>query len=396
MTSRREFLAGAAAGGVGLGFGGMSMRGEANVNPATGVGATGPRGGPGHRPLQELPRAERPLDLLILGGTAFLGIAQVEYARARGHRVTLFNRGRTNPHLFPELEKLVGDRAIPDYSALEGRRWDAVLDNSASLSPWVEDSTEILRDSVGHYLFVSSISAHKDNSRIGGTETTPVFTEEDYRDALEAGQERAYGPNKAQAERVTLRAFGDGGIVVRPGLIVGPHDRSDRFTYWPVRIHRGGEVLAPGDGSDWVQWVDVRDLARFMVHLLEVEASGTYNATGPEAPLTMAGLLYGIRAITSADVSFAWVEADFLREHEVGAWMEMPLWVYPSPEMRGFSAWDCSKAVEAGLTFRPLADTARDTLEWWASQPQEDRELGTGLDPEKEARILEAWHARSG
>jgi len=127
-----------------------------------------------------------------------------------------------------------------------------------------------------------------------------------------------------------------------------------------------------------------------------VEASGTYNATGPEAPLTMAGLLYGIRAITSAQVSFTWVEADFLREHEVGAWMEMPLWVYPSPEMRGFSAWDCSKAVEAGLTFRPLADTARDTLEWWASQPPEDRELGTGLDPEKEARILEAWHARSG
>lgn len=372
------------------------MRGEANVNPATGVGATGSRGGPGHRPLQDVPRAERPLDILILGGTAFLGIAQVEYARARGHRVTLFNRGRTNPHLFPDLEKLVGDRAIPDYSALEGRRWDAVLDNSASLAPWVEDSTEILRDSVGHYLFVSSISAHKDNSRIGGTETTPVFTEEDYRDALEAGQDRAYGPNKAQAERVTLRAFGDQGIVVRPGLIVGPHDRSDRFTYWPVRIHRGGEVLAPGDGSDWVQWVDVRDLARFMVHLLEVEASGTYNATGPEAPLTMAGLLYGIRAITSADVSFAWVEADFLREHEVGAWMEMPLWVYPSPEMRGFSAWDCSKAVEAGLTFRPLADTARDTLEWWASQPPEDRELGTGLDPEKEARILEAWHARSG
>ena len=389
MTTRRRFLATSAGVGLGVGLGGGAFAPE-GVRGADLTKTLPAGGGDG----LQVSRAERPLDILILGGTAFLGIAQVEYARARGHTVTLFNRGRTNPHLFPGVEKLVGDRAVPDYSALEGRRWDAVLDNSASLATWVRDSTDVLKDQADRYLFVSSISAHKDNSRIGGDENTPVFTEEDYEEALAAGQERAYGPNKAQAERVTLDVFGDGGIVVRPGLIVGPHDRSDRFTYWPVRIDRGGEVLAPGDGSDWAQWVDVRDLAAFMVHLLEVEASGTYNATGPRAPMTMEGLLYGVRAITPADVSFTWVEAGFLREHEVGAWMEMPLWVYPSPETRGFSAWDCSKAMEAGLTFRPLADTARDTLEWWRSEAAEGRELRTGLDPEKEARILKAWHAR--
>ena len=206
----------------------------------------------------------------------------------------------------------------------------------------------------------------------------------------------AFGPNKAQAERVTFSAFQDRGVVVRPGLIVGPGDRSGRFTYWPVRIDRGGEVLAPGDGTDLAQIVDVRDLARFMVHLVEEEATGTYNATGPEAPMTMEEMLYGIRAITSSPVSFTWVAADFLREQGVGAWMEMPVWVYPDPEMQGFSAYDCSKAINAGLSFRPLAETARDTLSWWKGLSEEEQTLRTGLTPEREGEILRAWHARAG
>ncbi len=391
MTSRREFLAGTAAAGLGMGFGGVP-------------GAGGTRGAEGRGLLdgrvqdQEVQKAAKPLRILILGGTAFLGPAEVEYAMARGHTVTLFNRGRTNPHLFPEVEKLVGDRAVPDYSALEGREWDAVIDNSANVASWVEDSTELLRDKAGSYLFVSTISTHKDNSILGQTEDGPVFTREDYDEVIasDAGFGAQYGPNKAQAERYTLEAFGDGGMVVRPGLIVGPGDRSDRFTYWPVRIDRGGEVLAPGDGTDWAQIIDVRDLGRFLVHLVEENASGTFLATGPEAPLSMAGMLYGIRAITSADVKFTWVDADFLREHEVGAWMEMPVWVYPSEETRGFSSYDCSKAIAHGLTFRPLAETARDTLEWWRAKPEEEKALRTGLDPEKEARILAAWHAREG
>ncbi len=393
MASRREFLAGTAAAGLGLGLGGI---------PAMGTHVSDARGregkAPGPHPLQEVTPAPKPLDLLILGGTAFLGPAQVRYALARGHTVTLFNRGRTNPHLFPGVEKLIGDRAVPDYTSLEGRRWDAVLDNSANVASWVVDSTEVLKDATDRYLYVSSISAHEDNSIIGQTEEGPVFSEEDYEEAMASGESMgaAFGPNKAQAERVTFRVFGDRGIVVRPGLIVGPGDRSDRFTYWPVRIDRGGEVVAPGDGGDWAQYVDVRDLGAFMVHLVEQEASGTFNATGPASPLTMAGMLYGIRAVTSTPVTITWVDTEVLRAHEVGGWMEMPVWVYPTEETRGFSAYDCSKAMAAGLTFRPLADTARDTLEWWKSKPPEEQTLRTGLDPEKEAAILRDWHARKG
>ncbi len=391
MTSRRQFLAGTAAAGMGLGLGGIP------VEAGTGRGSRGGAWDDARSRAQEVPKAPRPLRILILGGTAFLGPAQVEYALARGHTVTLFNRGQTNPQLFPNVEKLQGDRAVPDYSALEGREWDAVIDNSANVAKWVQDATAVLKDTAGRYLFVSSISAHKDNSILGQTEDGPVFTREEYDEVIAsgAGMGEAFGPNKAQAERDTFAAFGDRGIVVRPGLIVGPGDRSHRFTYWPVRIDRGGEVLAPGDGTDFAQIVDVRDLGAFMVKLVEDQAGGTFLATGPEAPLTMAGMLYGIRAITSADVSFTWVDADFLREHEVGAWMEMPVWVYPSEETRGFSAYDCSKAIAAGLAFRPLADTARDTLAWWRSLPADQQTMRTGIDPEKEARILAAWHART-
>jgi 2'-hydroxyisoflavone reductase len=392
MASRREFLAGSAA--VGLGLGGLSVTGCAG--PEGGAEGSGETSGAGAEPA--IPRADRPLRILILGGTAFLGPAQVEYALARGHSVTLFNRGRTNPELFPDVEKLVGDRSVPDYSALEGREWDAVIDNSANVAQWVIDAAPLLKDRVGRYLFVSSISAHTDNSIVGQDENGPVFTQADYDEVIasEASFGAAFGPNKAQAERVTLEQFGEGGLVVRPGLIVGPMDGSGRFTYWPVRIDRGGEVLAPGDGSDLTQILDVRDLGQFMVHLIEQEASGTYLATGPESPLTMAGLLYGCRAVTSTPVTITWVDADFLQEHEVGAWMEMPCWMYPSAEMAGFSSYDCTKAIQAGLSFRPLAETARDTLQWWKSLPEDQQGMRTGIDPEKEANILRAWHARNG
>ncbi|MBT8398541.1 MAG: NAD-dependent epimerase/dehydratase family protein [Gemmatimonadetes bacterium] len=389
MSTRREFLAGSALAGLGVGLGSFST-----------IGCGGGQGNAEGEPNAEaggISPAENPLRILILGGTAFLGPAQVDYALARGHEVTLFNRGRTNPHLFPDVEKLIGDRAEPDYSALEGHEWDAVIDNSANVASWLDDATQVLQDRAGRYLFVSSISAHSDNSTVGQTEDGPVFSEEDYNDAVAsgAGLGAAFGPNKAQAERLTFRAFGDRGIVVRPGLIVGPMDNSGRFTYWPVRIDRGGEVLAPGDGNDLTQIVDVRDLSKFMVHLVEQEQSGTFNATGPESPMTMAEMLAGIRSVTSTPVTITWVHADFLREHEVGGWMEMPCWVYPSPETAGFSAYDCTKAINAGLAFRPLAETARDTLAWWKSLPEEQQALRTGIDPEKEANILRVWSERS-
>ena len=390
MANRREFLTTTVAAGLGLGLGGTP------VAAGTREGQMG-RKGTGQEG-QQVSKAERPLRILVLGGTGFLGPAEVEYALARGHTVTLFNRGRTNAHLFPGVEKLVGDRAAPELSALEGRTWDVVMDTSANVATWVKATAEALKGSVGRYLFVSSISAHTDNSILGQTEDGPVFSHQDYLDvvARNAGMGEAFGPNKAEAERIVHDTFGDGGLVVRPGLIVGPGDNSDRFTYWPVRLDRGGDVLAPGDGTDLAQIVDVRDLGRFLVHLVEQEASGTYNAVGPASPMTMAEMIYGIRAVTSSELSITWVAADFLREHEVGAWMEMPVWVYPSVETQGFSDWDCSKARAAGLTFRPLADTARDTLAWWKARAPDARPMRTGLAPDKEARILAAWRARAG
>ncbi len=391
MANRRDFLITTAVAGVGLGLGC-----DSSVPQASGDAAEArPDVAPGSQPVS-VSRASKPLSILMLGGTGFLGPAEVEYALARGHTVTLFNRGETNPELFPDVERLVGDRAAPDLEALKGRRWDAVMDTSASIATWVQSTADVLKDS-GRYLFVSTISAHSDNSIVGQTEDGAVFSHADYVKAIEdaaASGGRAYGPNKAEAERIVHDTFGDRGLVVRPGLIVGPGDRSDRFTYWPVRIDRGGEVLAPGDGTDHVQIVDVRDLGRFLVDLIEQEASGTYNATGPNSPLTMAETLYGIKAVTSTDVSFRWVDADFLREQKVGGWIEMPLWVYPGPETLGFSDWDCSKAIAAGLNFRPLADTARDTLAWWKARPGDAPALRAGLAPDKEEAVLAAWKAR--
>jgi len=393
MANRRQFLATTAAAGVGLGLGGRPAAADGGGAGISGPAASGTQGG-----LQAIPPAPRSLSILMLGGTGFLGPAEVEYAMARGHKVTLFNRGRTNPRLFPQAERLVGDRATGDLAALQGRRWDAVMDTSANTATWVRDSAAALKDSVGRYLFVSSISAHTDNSIIGQTEDGAVFSHADYEDvvAKNAPMGQAFGPNKAEAERIVHATFGDRGLVVRPGLIVGPGDNSDRFTYWPVRIDRGGEIVAPGDGTDHTQIVDVRDLGRFLVHLVEQGASGTYNAVGPKSAMTMAEMLYGIRAITSSALKFCWVPVDILREQKVGGWMEMPCWVYPEPETRGFSDWDCSKAIAAGLEFRPLADTARDTLAWWKARPADAPAMRTGLKPEKEAAVLAAWKARMG
>ena len=392
MTSRREFLAGTAAAGVGLGLGGVPAPGQGGE----GLGGSSMADDPGAG-IQEVPKAEKALRILILGGTAFLGPAEVEYALARGHTVTLFNRGRTNPHLFPDVEKLVGDRAVPDYESLVGREWDAVIDNSANVALWVQQAAEVLKDTVGRYLFVSSISAYSDMNLPGMDENGPVFTREDYDEAIasEAGMGAAFGPNKAQAERDTFEAFGERGLVVRPGLIVGPLDRSHRYGYWPVRMDRGGEVLCPGDGSSRAQIVDVRDLGQFLVHLVENEASGTYTATGPDYPMTMRQMLEGTREGVGSEATLTWVDADFMREHEVRPWGEMPVYQFPG-EGDGLLSTNVDKAIAAGLTFRPLTETARDTLEWFKSLPEDQQTMRTGIDPEKEANVLAAWHARSG
>jgi 2'-hydroxyisoflavone reductase len=381
MTStRRDFVRAAAAAGGALGLGMVGRTADAQ-----------------ERSLQAR-RADQSLRILILGGTGFTGPHQVAYALARGHTVTVFNRGRTQPTVHPDLfdrvEQLTGDRNN-DLESLRGHTWDAVIDNSASIPRWVRQTAELLKDSVGLYLFTSTLSVHPEDGRIGVTEDDPVATIAD--PTIERVTGETYGALKALCEEETRKAFPNGAIIVRPHLIVGPGDNTDRFTYWPVRIARGGEVMAPGTPDDPMQYIDARDLAEFDIHLIEQRATGTYSAVGPLAPLTIAEMLYGIRAVVSNEISFTWVDADFLEANGVQAWMEMTVWVPPRGDGAGSAMFVNRRAVAAGLTYRPLAVTAKDTLDWWNAQPEERKaRRRAGLAPEKEQRVLAAWHEREG
>ena len=385
-TNRRDFLktTAAAGGTLAAGMGSLALAGCA-------VDGDGPAAGSDDAGQS---RASNPLRILILGGTGFIGPHQVEYALSRGHEVTLFNRGRTNAHLFPEVEKLVGDRES-DLTALEGRNWDVVVDNSATNAPhWVEASANLLKDTCERYIFVSTRSVYADTSRIPMTTDAPVWTYE--LADVEPGAERLpYGLGKAISEQIARDAFGeDRTIVFRPGLIIGPGDPTDRFTYWPVRIHRGGEVLAPGDGTDPVQIIDVRDFGDWLVRMAEAGESGTYNVVGPRTPRPMAELLYGIRAVTTAETTFTWVDTDFAIDAGLRPYGEMPVWRPARDGAEGFARFDLTPEVEKGLTFRSLADTTAATLEFHFSRtPERQAELRAGISAEREAEVLAMWHA---
>lgn len=386
-TNRRDFLkrTAAAGGALAAGIGSAGLAGGAADDAPAGGGS------PAAGAAQD--RVGDPLSILILGGTNFIGPHQVEYALARGHEITLFNRGRTNTHLFPDLEKLVGDRN-DDLSALEGRTWDVVIDNSATNPARVELSGNALRDTVGRYVFVSTRSVYADTSRVPMSIAAPVWTYE--RAGLEPGAtQRPYGLNKALAEQAARDAFGeDRSLIFRPGLIIGPGDTTDRFTYWPVRIHRGGEVLAPGDGTDPVQIIDVRDFGEWLIRMVEVEESGTYNVVGPRTPRPMTELLYGIRAVTTAETTFTWVDTDFVINAGLRPYGEMPVWRPARDGAEGFARFDLTPEVERGLTFRSLADTTAATLEYHFSRPPERQAaLRAGVDAEREAEVLAMWHA---
>jgi 2'-hydroxyisoflavone reductase len=340
-----------------------------------------------HRPAN----VPRPLRILVLGGTGFLGPHVVRAAVASGHTVTIFNRGRTNTHLFPSIENLIGDRD-GDLASLEGREWDAVIDNSATDPKWVRDSAQLLHDSVGTYLFTSTRSVYADFSTVGMDVDGPTYDVD--RAWIDEGRQLSYGEAKTLCEIEANAAMPGRTLIVRPGLIVGPGDNTDRFTYWPVRIDRGGEVLAPGEPDNPVMLIDVRDLAEWYVRLLERQATGVFNALGPEAPLSYAELLYGIRAITAAPVSFTWVDTTFLLEREVRPYSHMPLWMPARGNRVGFNRFDLTRSLEAGLTYRPLAVTARDTLDYHLSRPAERRQqMRAGISAERERELLDAWHA---
>lgn len=330
------------------------------------------------------------LKILILGGTGFIGPHQVRYALSRGHEVTLFNRGITNPGMFPQLETLIGDRN-DNLEALRGREWDVVIDNSATRPPWVTRSTEMLRDSVQRYVYVSSTGVffpYQTTEIPEDGPTTPPLENPNtqIRDAL------TYGAAKAMSEEITRAAFPDGHLVIRPTYIVGPGDLSDRFTYWTVRIDRGGEVLAPGHPDDATQYIDVRDLAKFMISSVEREVGGTFNLVGQRDKLSISELLYGIRAVTTSSVRFTWVESEFLASNGL---LEFTFWEPPLGDTLGMMRIDGAKAFAHGLTVRPLAETAKDTLDWFKTLPFERRaNLRSGLSPEREMELLEMWKGR--
>ncbi len=376
MKTRRELLVSAAAGGV---------LGLLPRNVAAGDVAA---------PKEEAKAAKT---MLVLGGTAFLGPEVVAEAKGLGYRITLFNRGKTNPGMFPDLEKLRGDRD-GDLKALEGRTWDVVVDTSGYFPKQVRASAGLLAKSTKHYVFVSSISVFDDTSRPGLDESSPVGrlpagTDPDSLTKITGG---SYGPLKALCEEAAEKAMPGRVLNVRPGLIVGPGDRSDRFTYWPVRVARGGAVLAPGAPTDPIQIIDVRDLAAWIVRAADERVAGVFNATGPKDVLTIGTLLATCKDVSRSDATFRWADAAFLEASKVSAWSDMPVWLPPAGETAGASAVSARKAIARGLTFRPLAATVEDTLAYWRSLPAERRtKMRAGISPEREAEVLRALDARA-
>jgi 2'-hydroxyisoflavone reductase len=337
------------------------------------------------------------MSILILGGTSFLGPHVVECARDRGHSVTLFNRGRTNPGLFPDVEKLAGDRdprKERGLAALEGDRcWDAVVDTSGYVPRIVLASAQLLAGRVGQYVFVSSISVYADNSIVDMDESGPIATMPDETVEEMGPQFENYGPLKALCEKAAEEALPGRATSVRPGLIVGPRDNAPRFAYWPARIEQGGEVLAPGAPDDPVQFIDVRDLAAFIVGAIETRMTGVFNATGPVSPMCMAEMLYGCKAVTGGDALLTWVDAAFIESQGLRPWVDLPVWIPPEGETAGFHRVNCRKAIAAGLTTRPLARTVEDTLRWLRTP---ESRKPAGIARQREAEVLAAWHAREG
>lgn len=335
------------------------------------------------------------MKLLVLGGTKFLGRHLVETALARGDEVTLFNRGKHNPEIFPEAEKLRGDRD-GGLDVLRGRRWDAVVDTSGYVPRVVRASAELLADAVDFYAFVSSMSVYADFSQ-PNDEDSPLATLED--ESVEEVTGETYGPLKALCERALEEVMPGRVLSVRAGLIVGSYDSTERFTYWTGRVARGGEVLAPAPPERQIQFVDARDLSDWILRMADARRAGVFNASGPDYPLTMVRFLDGCRDASRSDARFTWVGEQFLVEREVKPWSELPLWIPESAEKhRCFLAENCDKAFVAGLTFRPLAETVRDTLAWQAAgSPGFEKEgLVTQehpLSPEREAELLREWRA---
>ncbi len=355
----------------------------------------------GEPPAPDAP--PKPLRILVLGGTGFIGPHMVRRARERGHTITLFNRGKSNDDLFPDLETLLGDRD-GKLDALKGHQWDAVIDTSGYVPRHVRDSANLLKGAASQYLFISSVSAYAKLDVPGVTEEAPGGTLTD--PTVEEITGETYGPLKVLCEKAVQEAFPTGAIIVRPGYIVGPGDSTDRWTYWPVRVAAGGEVLAPGEPAYPMEIIDARDLARFVVHLIEQRTTGTFNAVGPAQPVPMSEVLDRLKAVTASAATFTWVDAAWLEQQKA----QFPIWNGPTGAYAQVHTVSNARSVAAGLTYRPFEETARETLAWWNALPEERRNgMRSGLrhppalaaetasmaqQMEAEAKLLAAWKAR--
>jgi nucleoside-diphosphate-sugar epimerase len=347
---------------------------------------------------KEQPNTGKPLKILVLGGTKFIGVHIVERALAHGHTVTLFNRGKTNTDLFPQLEHLKGDRDA-QLDALKGGHWDAVVDDSGYVPRHVKLSAELLAPNIKQYVFISSISVYASFAQPNSEDSPLGKIADETTEKVDGG---AYGPLKALCEKAAETAMPGRVTVVRPGLIVGPWDPTDRFTYWPARAARGGDMLCPGTPKDRIQFIDSRDLAAFVIGLVEKSAVGIFNATSPPGKFNMGEL---VQASVSAANTQAkptppphpiWVSADFLDKEKVAPWSDMPVWIPGKGDFAAFADANVTKALAAGMTIRPVQSTVDDTLAWHLKRPEAERtKLQAGLTPQREQELLKAWAAQS-
>jgi len=332
--------------------------------------------------------------ILVLGGTGFIGPHMVREALRRGHDVTLFNRGKTNNTLFPDLESLMGDRDS-GLDALKGGKWDAVIDNSGYVPRHVADSARLLSPVVSHYLYISSISAYASFAQ-ANHEDSPLATMSD--ETIEEVTSETYGPMKALCERRAAAGIGDDRLtILRPTYICGPGDHTDRFSYWPVRTMKGGEMLWPGTPGNKTQIIDVRDLANFVVDVIEQRIIGTYNTVTPAGSYSMGDLLVDSMAVTGMEVNPTWVSASFIDEQKLSEGNALPIWAPPSGEYAGVALVSGEKAVARGLRNRPVKETARDLISWWQTLPEDrTKNVRAGLSREREAEMLALWHKLDG
>jgi 2'-hydroxyisoflavone reductase len=331
--------------------------------------------------------------ILILGGTVFLGYHLVKSATRAGHEVTIFSRGKTNPEGLPEVEKLKGDRD-GNLASLAGRRWDAVIDTSGYVPRIVRESVNLLKEAADHYTFISSISAYRDFLQPGIDES---YALQELEDPSIEDVGKAYGGLKALCEQKVEAGMLGRALLIRPGLIVGPQDPTDRFTYWPARINKGGAVLAPGNPDAPVQFIDARDLADWTIRMVEARKAGVYNATGPEHRLTMKEMLESCKMATGSDAEFTWLSNRFLLQKEAGPWIELPLWLPGEGDTANVAymlSVNVDKAIRAGLTYRPLAETILDTLAWDTTREDLGLTRKAGMNAKKEARLLQEWNHR--